>query len=156
MSWLNLVLCRFVPVCLAVIRHRFTLKYNSFRRGFRINTDRFRKWAPKAQASRGFGGQALSGKFFYFRKTAVRKVMNSKHSWKCSPSGDLTIHCVFMKTEGGLGKFMQTPVGRHKELTLADHHSFQDLSANTYKIYWLRIVAWFEAKHVLWRKLRKD
>ena len=71
MLWLDLVLCRFAPVCrsLAVIPHRL-----------------------------------------YTKETAVWVVECDKFETflKCLPSGDPTIHCVFMKNEGGLGKFMQT------------------------------------------------
>ena len=38
----------------------------TFRRGSRINADRFPKRAPQAQASRGFGGNALLGIFFIY------------------------------------------------------------------------------------------
>ena len=67
MSWL--VLCRFVPVCLAVLPHRF---YNKNTAVWVVECDRFKTFL------------------------------------KCLPSGDLTINCVFMKNERGLGKFMRT------------------------------------------------
>ena len=38
----------------------------TFRRGSRINADRFPKRAPQAQASRGFRGNALLGIFFIY------------------------------------------------------------------------------------------
>ena len=41
------------------------------RRGSRINTDRFPKRAPKAQASRGVQGMFPLGKFFGFYFTKV-------------------------------------------------------------------------------------
>ena len=52
------------------------------------------------------------------------------------PSGDPTIHCVFMQKRGGdwgnscKHSFQRTTKVRgHKESTLTDYHSFQDLSA---------------------------
>ena len=80
MSWLDLVLCRFVPVCLAVITHRF-----------------------------------------YANNTTVWVVEWDKFETilKWLPSGDPTMHCVFIKKKnrGGLGKLMQH-FFRNKESTL--------------------------------------